>query len=97
MAKATSSGNGAVVQHAGARRWCIRCRGQVCGAWLNSSPITKCSYGYDRGHSHIDATINLNAYEAWRVCPKFAADIVAVTADFNGQLWKLRLFSPYGL
>jgi hypothetical protein len=69
---------------------------QVCGAWLASGPITECSYGYDRGHYHIDATINLDGYEAWRVCPQFAAGIAATTPAFNGQLWKLRLFSPYG-
>ena len=69
---------------------------EVCGAWLTSGPITTCSYGYDRGHYHIDATINLDGYEAWRVCPKFAAEIAAVTPAFNSQLWKLRLFSPYG-
>jgi hypothetical protein len=44
----------------------------------------------------IDATINLGGYEAWRVCPQFAAGIAATTPAFNGQLWKLRLFSPYG-
>jgi hypothetical protein len=33
---------------------------RVCGAWLASGPITKCSYGYDRGHYHIDATVNLD-------------------------------------
>ena len=69
---------------------------QVCGSWLASGPITECSYGYDRGHYHIDATINLDGYEAWRVSPQFAAGIAAVTPAFNGQLWKLRLFSPYG-
>jgi len=38
----------------------------------------------------------LDGYEAWRVCPKIAANIAATTPAVNGQLWKLRLFSPYG-
>ncbi|HTM17976.1 MAG TPA: hypothetical protein VL135_13765 [Terracidiphilus sp.] len=50
----------------------------------------------DRGMASIDATINLGGYEAWRVYPQFAAGIAATTPAFNGQLWKLRLFSPYG-
>ena len=50
----------------------------------------------DRGMASIDATINLDGYEAWPVCPQFAAGIAATTPTFNGQLWKLRLFSPYG-
>jgi hypothetical protein len=31
----------------------------------------------DRGMASIDATINLDGYEAWRVCPQFAAGIAA--------------------
>ena len=71
---------------------------RVCGAWLALGPITKCSYGYDRGHYHIDATIPINAdgYDAWRACPQFAARIAAVSPAFSTQLWKLRLFSQYG-
>ena len=56
---------------------------QVCGAWLASGLITKCFYGYGRGHYYIDATINSDGYEAWRVCSQFAAGIAATTPQVS--------------
>ena len=69
---------------------------RVCGSWLASGPMTECSYSYDRGHYNIDATINMDGIQARRTCPRLAADIAAATPAFSGQIWKLRLFSPYG-
>ena len=48
---------------------------QVCRAWLASGAITRCSYGFDRGHYHIAATINADAHTTFTL-PKASITVI---------------------